>query len=527
MPINIFNFQTYNFLKHDSLKDRFKKSLSNNSIYRSRSSAPLSDKRPPSSSKNSKSKSNEKRIYLHTPKKANYSAMLDSHARNAHVRKASKECSTITENNPSKARVALSKSFLSRSKVKRKIDGIEKGLKELTNCLQELQADLRDGSRGGRLEVQASPNSGQPNIWVTKSGVPMQDKGILKKIEEINYISNNQKSLFRINGSECFNQQQPQRRVFNDSGVSNASQAKATNATEEKVKGLLSKITMSKPLLEKRSGVTLDNYLSTVFKSSERDSEERSDNLFKAENQNQPLRNHSSINPPDEQDRAGKELQETKEHMKSIITTMGELLTQFVEKKPSRTARKEAGVQADAGNGGRREIQFSNINLLKMNEELIKKVSVSSKMSQYNAENIGDWFALLESVPFKWNDHQKQQVFIELFTLQQRQMLIDETIEIVKEAGVNVQNLFKFTFKRLGLDYDEYVKYEQSKDGNKGSETPVFDGEAYCSFEETEGLAQEKTREELGLDFNNLRGSEEDENQQEDGSELAVSEADK
>ena len=174
----------------------------------------------------------------------------------------------------------------------------------------------------------------------------------------------------------------------------------------------------------------------------------------------------------------------------SLIMTTSTLNKTSQPPKPQQ-AHKSTQTEAQ----GSKPVVFGNINLSKTIEELIKKVIIQSKLTKYTPSNLPEYFALLNDFhqlkSQQLSDQQKQALYISIYTLLQKQLLIEVTLEMIKDSGVNIQNLFQFTFSRLGLDYEKYVQFENQRDQDL-SARPIFDGELECSFEEPEVLTTQK-----------------------------------
>lgn len=185
----------------------------------------------------------------------------------------------------------------------------------------------------------------------------------------------------------------------------------------------------------------------------------------------------------------------TETSMRSLHNKYTELVSSLVEvtaearlqsgKKPVPKVNTSTQTAKDAED--RSTIGFSNINLSKTIEELIKKVIIESKAVKYNPNTLTDYFETLaisdRQSNRKISDMQKQALFVSIYSLLQRQMLVEVTLEMIKDSGVNVQNLFQYTFSRIGLDYEKYVHYENHRDQDLSART-VFDGELECTLEE-------------------------------------------
>lgn len=154
------------------------------------------------------------------------------------------------------------------------------------------------------------------------------------------------------------------------------------------------------------------------------------------------------------------------------------------QEKISTVKLESKGVQTEESPGS--TINFSNINLSKTIEELIKKVIVESPSVKYNPNNLTEYFEKLVLSDRKAHrsisDMQKQSLFVSIYSLLQRQLLVEVTLEMIKDSGVNVQNLFQYTFSRMGLDYDKYVQFENNRDQDLSARA-IFEGDLDCSLD--------------------------------------------
>lgn len=202
--------------------------------------------------------------------------------------------------------------------------------------------------------------------------------------------------------------------------------------------------------------------------------------------------------------------------LKSLFETTSVAFQHQSEPKPQKQSNKATQLEGEPP----KQISFGNINLSKTVEEFIKRIVIQSKTVKYTRDNIGEYFALLRSAAQKevrnLADSQKQALFTSTFHLLEKQLLVEVTLEMIKDAGVNIQHLFQTTFARLGLDYDKYVQYENHRDQDLSARS-VFQGDLDCTIDdptadgETERAFQKphKPKAEFALDFQALYASQE------------------
>lgn len=171
--------------------------------------------------------------------------------------------------------------------------------------------------------------------------------------------------------------------------------------------------------------------------------------------------------------------------IETLMLAMGNLNDKF--SKADRPSTTSKACQTDEKE--HKTIAFSNINLSKTVEELIKKIIIESKTVKYDPNTLIQYFESLvlsdRENHRQISDMQKQALFVSIYSLLQRQMLVEVTLEMIKDSGVNVQNLFQYTFSRIGLDYDKYVQYENHRDQDLSART-IFEGDLDCSLVDEE-----------------------------------------
>lgn len=154
-------------------------------------------------------------------------------------------------------------------------------------------------------------------------------------------------------------------------------------------------------------------------------------------------------------------------------------------KRPAHKTMVNKGMQTECKDP--RPISFANVNLNKTMEEMIKKIIIESKSMKYAPHSLPQYFETIctadKKVCRSIADGQKQSLFNSIYALLQKQLLVEVTLEMIKDSGVNVQNLFQFTFSRIGLDYDKYVQFENNRDQDL-SAREIFEGELECSIED-------------------------------------------
>ena len=170
--------------------------------------------------------------------------------------------------------------------------------------------------------------------------------------------------------------------------------------------------------------------------------------------------------------------------MKSLVQVVSE-----VKKEKKHTTKSQ---QTETRSELQKMINFSNINLAKSIEEYIKKVIISSPTVKYTENSLPQYFDhilnMTDVKDSKLSETQKQALFVSIYELLQKQLLVEVTLEMIKESGVSIPNLFQYTFTKLGLDYEKYVEFESNRD-NDLSQRSIYKGEPECSFEERDNEA--------------------------------------
>lgn len=179
-------------------------------------------------------------------------------------------------------------------------------------------------------------------------------------------------------------------------------------------------------------------------------------------------------------------------HHKKLSSLFSDLTKRLIELaalpkqayKTSHPNQESKAVQTDSFTC--KTMHFSNINLSKAIEEFIKKVIIESPLVKYTPNNLTEYFETLVLVDKDGDksisDMQKQALFVSIYSLLQRQLLVEVTLEMIKDSGVNVQNLFQYTFSRMGLDYEKYVQFENNRDQDLSAQ-PVFKGDLDCTLD--------------------------------------------
>ncbi len=203
--------------------------------------------------------------------------------------------------------------------------------------------------------------------------------------------------------------------------------------------------------------------------------------------------------------------------VKALMVTTSEVNKKFISKSSNKQTKS---TQTDIKSP--KPISFSNINLSKTIEELIKKVIIESKTTKYTPNTLSQYFEGVCSDQGlngrKLGDSEKQAMYVAIYSMLQKQLLVEITLEMIKDSGVNVQNLFQFTFSRIGLDYDQYVQYENQRDQDMSARS-IFEGDLNCSLDDPEHSDKDRylpaMRNMYPLDFNQIRASQDAQTEEE------------
>jgi len=449
VPINIFNFQTYNILKNGAADDVFKRKR-RSLILKSKSVNSISFNHSHIREKPQKSKSrNSKRLapgLVTPPSYLNTSVFTGSKP---------------PLNGMNASNFQITGGFLTRPK-KTKQSKIEK---EIDDIIESLQMIRKEVGRLRHLDSLAPPATAEPpqqhqsHSISLVAGTKETDSNAVtpllmtkERLEDYKHLllkkSNTSKSQIKLitgykseDGSE---------------GSSRADSIKAKSRPKSNGEGLVKK---------------LFSHLSS-----------NTDKKKKMESFIERLMPEPSHSKKD----AGTEPQSTLSSLKIALNSLIEAATEVTKKrKPKKSSRESKAVQTDAE--PLKPISFGNVNLSKTIEEYIKKVIIESKTVKYTEKNLEKYFEditdLSQLADQSMSDMQKQALYKSIYTLLYKHLLIEVTLEMIKDSGVNVHNLFQFTFSRLGLDYEKYVQFENNRDQDLSSRT-IFEGDLECSLED-------------------------------------------
>lgn len=414
--------------------------------------------------------------------------------------------------------------FLSKPK-KSKTEKAEKRLEEVVLMLQNVQAELLAFQKSGKSIQVDSREGGSSTVTVSSKANPFQLKGSLSGQFEKNQVKTMTKTQ-SFNKEQFLNELKPRNarasispqhsRKSHESGYSDANDPYLTNSKMHEfgesncVDMLVKNIINQLPFASKQIPQKIDDFVNRLVGQS-----------ISRQLHSKKLSSIDLENPSSEDS--------LKHFLKTLILTSGALQQasnpetnrkdshSFSQKsknksastKLQKTTLQNKSVQTDLKIP--KQISYSNLNLTKTIEELIKKLSIDSSLLAYSHSTILDFFThmlgggidtnnnntktrserkgeetagavCLQTVGKSGADHQKKVLFIEIYSLLQKQLLMEMTLEIVKETGVDVQNLFEFTFGRMGLDYEQYIQYEKDRDQDV-THREVFEGELECSIE--------------------------------------------
>lgn len=500
MPVNIFNFQTYNILKNspsaaDDVFKRKRRSL----ILKSRSLSSFSANISVNKDKKSKEKKLNQTLKKRDPgfispttptspslvfnQKVGHSGLSNLHQVPAYA-----------------GQFHLTGGFLSRPKEKTPSQKLERELEEITLTLKTIRRELvnlrEDGrkvtledstlhglpsepvlvisSQAGKKSRGVTPTNSRPNSRSqsrpnSRGPSPAPDKFSQKKL-----VGKRPNSVQKANDSE------------KSSGSSNRPKrvGHLRNQTEGFVKHLIEQLHQYQST--KKQAQPLDQFLRAL--------EEKALGRIKKDSFDSDF---LGCQPA------------LRNMMKALMVTTSEAGKKFATKKPQMQSRS---TQTEEKNP--KPISFSNINLSKTMEELIKKVIIESNTTKYTPNTLNDYFEKVCSEQGlqgrRLGDNEKEAMYVAIYSMLQKQLLVEVTLEMIKDSGVNVQNLFQFTFSRIGLDYDQYVQYENHRDQDMSSR-PVFEGDLDCTLDDPDRPDKDQylpdMRNMYPLDFNLIRTS--------------------
>lgn len=453
VPINIFNFQTYNILKHGAADEVFKrkrKSL----ILKSKSVNSISFSHSLGKDKPNKSKSrNSKRLapgFVTPPSYLNASVFAPGHK------------PPLLGANMSASNFQIGGGFLTRPK-KSKQSKIEKEIEEISDSLKMIRKEV---GRLRHLDALVPPISAElvkqhkSHSISLAAGTKETDSNAAtpllakkQRVEDYGHLllkkSNTSKSQIKlITGYKS------------EDGSDGSSRADSTKAKprpksngEGLVKKLFSHLTSNSEKKKK-----IESFIERLIP------------------EQSPTKKEADSPEP----------QSTLVSLKSALTSLLELTAELSKKKqPKKPVAESKAIQTDQPQ--LKPISFGNINLSKTIEEYIKKVIIESKSVKYTEKNLEKYFEdiadLSQLGDQSLSDTQKQALYKAIYTLLYKHLLIEVTLEMIKDSGVNVHNLFQFTFSRLSLDYEKYVQFENNRDQDLSART-VFEGDLDCSLED-------------------------------------------
>ena len=451
MPINIFNFQTYNILKNGAADEVFKrkrKSL----ILKSKSVNSISFNNSHVRDKSQKSKSrHSKRLapgLVTPPSYLNTSVFANPHKH------------PLT--GLSAANFQIAGGFLTRPK-KTKQSKIEREIEDISDSLKLIRKEV------GRLR---NLDPAAPSLLVEPSrehhshsgsvvaGTKEKDSnaatpllGTKQRLEDYKHLllkkSSTSKSQIKL--VTCFKSED------GSDGSSGAESGQAKSRPKSSGEGLVKKLfSHLSPNAEKKRA--MESFLARLIPDAS------------------PAKKDTDTPDP----------QSTLASLKFALNSLLEATSEMnKKKKPRPPAVDSKAVQTDEE--PLKQITFGNINLSKTIEEYIKKVIIESKSVKYTEKSLEKYFEdiadLSQLTDKSLSDIQKQALYKAIYTMLYKHLLIEVTLEMIKDSGVNVHNLFQFTFSRLGLDYEKYVQFENNRDQDISARS-VFEGDFDCTLED-------------------------------------------
>ena len=469
-PVNVFNFQTYNFLRkaNINLEDEGKRKRQS-LILKSRSVSSLSGGHHVHNVSGSKEKSvkvnkmpSGSKIRIDsgkvTPGNISQKSIFQSGSA-----KSKAVPYQAPHNNPGSSSFHFMGGFLTRPKEKSGFSKLEKEMNSVIESLQHMRKEIASLKQGGtKISVQETTKEvGTTKVILTHPKHHMsKSRSISPKLEK-NFESRiaNDRHAKKNSVSKT-----------SSGNLQNTESTESGNHTRYQgiVKTLLGQLVHNTPS-SKESSLSIEDFVKSL--------------MPKPKPVDKHMANQNASVGDSPHEHASKKVNTL---LAEFTQRLFELATvQNKAQKPQTVEKQESkGVQTEEQ--PKQTIHFSNINLSKTIEELIKKVIVESPLVKYNPNNLTDYFEKLvmsdRNNKREISDMQKQALFVSIYSLLQRQLLVEVTLEMIKDSGVKVQNLFQYTFSRIGLDYDKYVQYENTRDQDLSSR-PIFEGDLDCSLE--------------------------------------------
>lgn len=384
----------------------------------------------------------------------------------------------------SEANFHFTSGFLTRPKPKSNMVKIEKELSKMVDTLKVIREELNHiKAAGSKIDLHESKIPDAPIVVISENDItstrPHGYKPPLHHVRSASLSPMNKKLtasksqvyLALYKGTE------PPSRVDSLNNSQERASSADKSCTEKLVKKLIGQLSSNHSKNKNQSLEDFVNCLSTIgrCKSSTVKKCKSSEDLEDFS----PTNKHSIIGDHH------KENSSSLRHLRSALRSLF-LTTSAAKKKFQKKPRRELiakGVQTETN--PTKNIAFSNINLSKTVEEMIKKVIIESKTMKYVPHSLPKYFEEITNADKmktrRIADGQKQALFNSVYALLQKQLLVEVTLEMIKDSGVNVQNLFQFTFNRIGLDYEKYVHFENQRDQDM-SAREIFEGELECSL---------------------------------------------
>ena len=464
LPMTAFNYHTYNILKKEEQAadaTRKKKSL----ILKTRSTSSLSATSGSSKEKKSKYIKNNSSALL------NYKPGLGGNSSKSYYFQVQTKPkpAQVSGNNGSNTGSFFMGGFLTRPKVKTGMSKLEKDLNNAISSLQHIRAEVQVIKQGGtKIGIQELKTGDKKSTKVTLTGGHSIKTGG-------RHVSPANSRLRTDSRGKSIDMKKKQL---------TASKSTSNIFVKPENIGSFGQNVKSYGIVKNLLGQLVPNL--TSQKSQILPLDEFVQSLMPEKQKSQVNHNTSMGDLPTES--SIKDLHaKYSEMVESIILASAEFKQRPINSLP---ATAESGTQtSNPKDKDMKTITFSNINLSKTMEELIKKVIIESKSVKYNPNTLTQYFETLvlsdRGKSRSISDMQKQALFVSIYSLLQRQMLVEVTLEMIKDSGVNVQNLFQYTFSRMGLDYERYVHYENNRDQDLSARS-VFDGELDCSLNDEE-----------------------------------------
>lgn len=136
-------------------------------------------------------------------------------------------------------------------------------------------------------------------------------------------------------------------------------------------------------------------------------------------------------------------LEETEQLITNIVKEIGTM--EFPKAQVKKTSKSSQTPPV-----GAKEISHTNINFVNLAREVAKGVLCRSKSFKQPVEDFEGFFKEI-CHKSRWAENQKHNLFVKSLTLFQEQLIFEESLRLMQEKGINLEQLFGVAYERLGV----------------------------------------------------------------------------